>query len=79
MTVVSNTYSTTSSAAVLHILVQYCIYYMFRLLNCHCHWHGLVMNSMDMHYSMLTWPILFSYLVVFVGLPFGIKVQLQLM
>ena len=44
------------------ICTVYCIYYMFRLLNCHCHWHGLVMNYMDMQYSMLTWLILFSYL-----------------
>ena len=56
--------------------IQYCIYYMFRLLNCHRHWHGLVMNSMDMQHSMLTWLILFSYLFL-LALPFGIRVQLQ--
>ena len=46
--------------------------------NCHCHWHVLVMNSMDTQYSMLTWLILFSYLSL-LALPFGIRVQLQFM
>ena len=61
--------------------VQYCIYYMFRLLNCHCNWHGFghEMYGNAIQY-MLTWPILFYFLICFcLALPYVITVQFQYM